>query len=71
MEMTRITSFYEGRLVAEHIYARDQVKALEWFRRDYPEHNKCIVVAEDYDENDPKNAEHFRVCSDCGCVHYW
>lgn len=69
--MTRITSFHNGKLVAEHIYDRDQVKAIEWFRKDYPEHKDCIVVAENYDETDPKNGEHFRVCSSCECVHYW
>ena len=69
--MTRITSYYNGRLVADHIYARDQVKAIEWFRREYPEHKECIVVAENFDETDPKNAEFLRVASNCGCVHYW
>ena len=69
--MTRITSHYNGRLVAEHIYARDQVTAIEWFRREYPEHKECIVIAENYDETDPKNKEHFKAVSNCGCVHYW
>ena len=54
----------------EHLYfGNDQVKALEWFRREYPEHDHCIVVAESYDSEDPRNAEHFAVCKRCGCVH--
>lgn len=69
--MTRIKSYHNGKLVSEHIYARNQHTAIEWFRRDYPEHKDCIVVAEDYDETDPRNAEHFRIANSCGCVHYW
>lgn len=69
--MTRIKSYLNGKLVAEHIYYRNQTKAIEMFRKEYPEHDECIVVAEDYDETDPKNAEHFKVACDCGCVHFW
>lgn len=71
MTMTRITSYYpDGRFTGcEHIYAREQVKALEWFRKEYPAHKDCILVAEDYDPE--QNPEHFRACQRCGCVHYW
>lgn len=71
MQFTRIKSYYpNGEFTGcEHIYARDQVKALEWFRKDYPAHKDCILVAENYDpEEDPG---HFKACKDCGCVHYW
>lgn len=71
MQFTRIKSYLpDGTFTGcEHIYARDQVKALEWFRKDYPAHKDCIVVAENYDhEEDPG---HFKACEDCGCVHYW
>lgn len=74
MKYTRVRSYreHDGSFTGcEHIYARDQVKALEWFRREYPEHDKCILVAEDYDPEDPKNKEHFEACKRCGCVHYW
>lgn len=74
MQMVRITSYTKnGKFTScEHIYAAiNQQKAIERFRREYPEHKDCIVVAEYYDSEDPKNAEHFKACSACGCVHYW
>ena len=52
----------------EHLYLGDNhVKALDWFHREYPEHNDCIVIAETYDSEE--NAEHFAACKRCGCVH--
>lgn len=70
MQYTRITSYYQdGRFTScEHLYhGSDQQEALEWFRREYPAHNNCIVVAEPYDSEE--NKEHFAVCVRCGCVH--
>ena len=70
MKYIRITSHRGKELLAEHLYFTDsQVKAIERFRKEYPEHKDCIVVAEDYESEDPKNKEHFRVCLNCGCVH--
>ena len=74
MKMVRITSYLTtGEFTScEHLYAvENQNKAIERFRREYPGHKDCIVVAEDYDSENQKNAEHFRTCSECGCVHYW
>lgn len=52
----------------EHLYlGTNQVKALEWFRREYPAHKDCIVVAESYDSDE--NPEHYAACKRCGCVH--
>lgn len=71
MEYTRIRSYYDnGQFTGcEHIYARDQQKAIEWFRKDYPAHKMCLLVAEAYDpEDDPA---HFEACKACGCVHYY
>lgn len=71
--MTRITSYFKDGTftTCEHLYARDQAKSIEWFLKDYPEHKKCIIVAEDFDETNPKNKDHFEACKRCGCVHYW
>ena len=72
MDYVRLTSYYQdGRFTScEHLFlGNDQVKALEWFRKEYPAHRDCIVVAEHYDSEDPKNAEHFAACKRCGCVH--
>ena len=70
MKFIRITSHRERELLAEHLYLTDShVKAIERFRKEYPEHKDCIVIAEDYDSDDPKNEEHFRICMNCGCVH--
>ena len=70
----RIRSYYtNGKFTScEHLYTGyTQIQALERFRKDYPEHDKCIVVAEDYDCNDPKNAEHFKACKMAECVHFF
>lgn len=70
MEFVRIRSYYQdGRFTScEHLYCgNDQVKALERFRKEYPEHDNCIVVAEHYESDE--NAEHFKACLNCGCVH--
>lgn len=68
MKYVRITSHLDGKLLAEHLYFTDsQVKAIDRFRKEYPEHKDCIVVAENYESDE--NKEHFRVCINCGCVH--
>lgn len=70
MKYIRITSYRGKELLAEHLYLTDsQVKAIERFRKEYPEHADCVVVAQDYESDDPKNKEHFRACLNCGCVH--
>ena len=71
MKMTRITSYLNERLVAEHIYLGDQVRAIRRFRKEYPEHEMCVVVAEDYDPDDTKNKSHYEACVRAGCVHVW
>ncbi len=46
----------------EQLYAvESRQKALERFRREYPEHKECVLVAEEYDTDDPKNAEYLRL----------
>ena len=71
MLYTRIKSYYNGEFTGcEHLYlGNNQVKALEKFRKEYPEHNDCILIAERYDSEDERNAEHFKICLSCGCVH--
>ena len=74
MEFVRIKTYFTGGKFTgcEHLYlGNSQTKAIEKFRREYPEHNECIVVAEAYNSEDQKNKEHFEACSRCGCVHCW
>ena len=85
MEFVRIRTYFTGGKFTgcEHLYlGNSQTKAIERFRREYPEHNErfrreypehndCIVVAEAYNSEDQKNKEHFEACSRCGCVHCW
>lgn len=72
-EFTRIRSYYQnGEFTGcEHVYARSQQKALEWFRKDYPEYKDCILVAEVIEEDLDNPSEWFKACSRCGCVHYF
>ena len=67
----RIKSYLNGQFTnCEHLYlGNNQVKALERFRKEYPEHRNCILIAETYDSEAEKNKEHFNVCLRCGCVH--
>ena len=71
MKYVRITSYFNGRFTTcEHLYAgTNQVEALERFRSEYPEHNECILIAENYDSDKPENKAHFAACLSCGCVH--
>lgn len=73
MSFTRVRSYSkDGKFTGcEHVYARGQVKALEWFRKDYPEHKDCIVIAETVEEDLDNPSEWFKACNNCGCVHYW
>ena len=72
MMYVRIKSYYQsGKFTScEHLYpGNDQVKALERFRRNYPEHNDCILVAETIDDEDPKiDEEYIHIFYRCGCV---
>ena len=45
------------------------VKSLDRFRKEYPEHKDCILIAETIDNEEPKYKEYFQVCLNCGCVH--
>ena len=72
MKYVRIKSYYpDGKFTGcEHLYWGDnQVKALERFRKDYPAHDKCILVAETIEGDDPKNEEFIKVCNRCGCIN--
>lgn len=70
MQYVRIRSYLpSGEFTScEHLYlGNNQVDALERFRSEYPEHDHCILVAENYDSEEHK--EHFEACLNCGCVH--
>lgn len=70
MKLWRIRSYLPtGEFTTcEHLYhAETSSAALERFLRDYPAHNTCILVCEEYDPQ--KSPEHFAVCLRCGCVH--
>lgn len=71
MIYVRIKSYLNGQFTGcDHLYlGNDHVKALVRFRKEYPEHKNCILVAETYDSEADKNKEHFNVCLSCGCVH--
>ena len=71
MIYTRIRSYKDNQFTGcEHLYLGDShVNALTAFRMAYPEHKDCILIAENYDSDDPKNAAHFAACVRCGCVH--
>lgn len=73
MMYVRIRSYHNNSLCAEHLYVKSGTTqdAIDRFLRDMPEQKVCILVAEDYDSEDPKNAEHFRICGECGCVHFF
>ena len=66
-------SYEKSSLAAEHLYVKTGTlqDAIDRFLHDMPEQKQCIIVAEDYDSEDPKNEEHFRVCKECGCAHFW
>ena len=72
MLYTRIKSYHNGEFTScEHLYlGTNQVKALERFRNEYPEHKECILVAQTYDSEAEENKEHFQACLRCGCVHW-
>lgn len=65
----RVKSYLNGKFTgAEQLYlGTDQAKSLARFRAAYPEHDKCILVAEPYESDD--NKEHFAACLRCGCVN--
>ena len=49
MMYVRIRSYKEGSFIAEHLYVKTgtQQDAIDRFKREYPEHNGCVLVAED------------------------
>ena len=69
MKHVWIRAYYKGKMVGDHIYmGDDQVKALDRYRRDFPDHNDCICVAETINDEDPTLAEFFAVHYRCGCA---
>lgn len=65
-EFTSCEHLYPG---CEHLYpGKDQVNALARFRKDYPGHKDCILVAETISDEDPKYEEYIRICWRCGCA---
>lgn len=71
MKYVRIRSYYNGEFTScEHLYTgTNQVDAIARFRKEYPEHDNCILIAEAYDSEKPENKSHFAACVNCGCVH--
>lgn len=71
MKYIRVRSYHNGEFTTcEHLYAgATQTEALVRFRKEYPEHDECVLIAENYDSEDPKNKAHFAACVNCGCVH--
>lgn len=71
MKYIRVASYLNGKFTGcEHLYlGNSQVDALERFRKEYPEHKKCILIAENYDSEAEENKSHFAACLNCGCVH--
>lgn len=71
MVYVRIKSYLNGKFTGcEHLYlGNNHVNALDKFRKEYPEHKNCILIAESYDSEDERNKEHFKACLNCGCVH--
>lgn len=70
MQYIRIRSYLtDGTFTTcEHLYfGNNQSEALARFRSEYPEHDGCILVAENY--NSEEHEAHFKACLNCGCVH--
>ena len=42
---------------------------IQKFRKQHPEHENCLVIAEWYDAEEPCNKEHFAMTQACGCVY--
>lgn len=71
MLYTRIKSYLNGEFTGcEHLYlGNDHVKSLIRFRKEYPEHKDCILLAETIDSENPKYKDYIETCSNCGCIH--
>lgn len=70
MKYVRIQSYFQSKLVAEHLYyGDDHVRAIEAFRKEYPEHDSCIVVASTIEGDSQKWQEYVNVCRRCGLVN--
>ena len=72
MKYVRIQSRLNGVLLADHLYAGDNhVKAIEAFRKEYPEHEKCVITAKTVDDEDPNLREYFSASRHCGTAHFF
>lgn len=72
MKYVRIRSYLPNGTftTCEHAYiGSDQSKALGRFRDEFPEHAKCILMAETIDDEDAEWLEWFKVARAFGCVH--
>lgn len=71
MLYTRIKSYLNGEFTGcEHLYfGNNHVKALNRFRKEYPEHKDCILIAETIESENLKYKEYFQACLNSGCVH--
>ena len=71
MKYVRIKSYLNNQFTGcEHLYlGNSHVEALNKFRKEYPEHGECILIAETIDSEEPKYKEYFQTCLRCGCVH--
>ena len=56
MEYVKISVYRNSKRINEYFYkGKDQVKALEKCRKDYPDFNDCILIAENYYKGENKN----------------
>ena len=71
MRYYRVRSYFVGGkwTGADHLYlCENSLKAIDAFRKEYPEHDRCIVTAEEFDKEN--NRDLYKVFVDCGCVHF-
>ena len=69
MKYVRVRSYHNDKYTGcDHLYlGNNQAEALERFRKEYPEHDECILIAEYFDSEEHK--ELFTAFLNCGCVH--
>lgn len=68
----RVRSYYQdGEWTgADHIYICSlPTEAIEAFRKEYPEHDRCIITAEEFDRE--RNEAVYQAFRESGCVHFW
>lgn len=58
--MTKLKSYFGSRLIAEYICPDDQSRAIEKFRKMYPEQRDCEVIAERADIDEEALRVYFR-----------